>query len=169
MCDHHGGMNPGHLKSFDVSRRSLLKATATTALTMAIGPGLLGGDAHAASAIKSTHGTGFCNLNIFLSHALQTAKDDGLELTGWLYRQRRLTAPNSPTTSAPSTTSPLASSVLRSPPLPIPAAWADRHSSLQAPRGICRVCGSLQLEHHLVGLLETHSFIQRPSRRACME
>ncbi len=87
----------------------------------------------------------------------------------WLYRQRRLTAPNSPTTSAPSTTSPLASSVLRSPPLPIPAAWADRHSSLQAPRGICRVCGSLQLEHHLVGLLETHSFIQRPSRRACME
>jgi NitT/TauT family transport system substrate-binding protein len=73
-------MNPGQLKSFDFSRRGLLKATATTALTMAIGPGLLGGDAQAASAIKSTHGTGFCNLNIFLSHALQTAQDDGLEL-----------------------------------------------------------------------------------------
>ena len=40
----------------------------------------MGGPAHAASTIKSTHGSGFCNLNIFLSHALQTAKDDGLEL-----------------------------------------------------------------------------------------
>ncbi len=80
MCDRHGGMAPGQLGVLDFSRRSLIKATATTALTMAIGPGLLGGDAHAASSIKSTHGTGFCNLNIFLSHALQTAKDDGLEL-----------------------------------------------------------------------------------------
>ena len=48
-------------------------------LTMAVGPGMMGA-AHAASAIKSTHGSGFCNLNIFLSHALQTAKEDGVEL-----------------------------------------------------------------------------------------
>jgi NitT/TauT family transport system substrate-binding protein len=46
---------------------------------MAIGPGLVG-SAHAASTIKSTHGSGFCNLNIFLAHALQTAREDGLEL-----------------------------------------------------------------------------------------
>jgi hypothetical protein len=30
-------------------------------------------------------------------------------------------------------------------------------------------CGSSQLEHHLVCLLETHRFIQRASRGACME
>ena len=30
-------------------------------------------------------------------------------------------------------------------------------------------CGSSQLEHHLVCLLETNGFIQRASRRACME
>ena len=80
MCDHHGGLSPDRLKSLDFTRRRLLKATAATTLTMAVGAGLFGGAAHAASTIKSTHGTGFCNLNIFLSHALQTARDDGLEL-----------------------------------------------------------------------------------------
>jgi NitT/TauT family transport system substrate-binding protein len=80
MCDHHGGLAPDRLKSVDFTRRRLLTATAATTLTMAVGPGLLTGAAHAASSIKSTHGTGFCNLNIFLSHALQTARDDGLEL-----------------------------------------------------------------------------------------
>jgi NitT/TauT family transport system substrate-binding protein len=72
-------MAPDRLKSLDFTRRRFLTATAATTLTMAVGPGFLG-DAHAASAIKSTHGSGFCNLNIFLSHALQTARDDGLEL-----------------------------------------------------------------------------------------
>jgi NitT/TauT family transport system substrate-binding protein len=79
MCEHHS-LAPGQLKSFDFSRRNLLKATGATALTIAIGPGLFGGAAHAASTIKSTHGSGFCNLNIFLAHALQTARDDGVEL-----------------------------------------------------------------------------------------
>jgi NitT/TauT family transport system substrate-binding protein len=79
MCEHHS-LAPGQLKSFDFSRRNLLKATGATALTIAIGPGLFGGAAHAASTIKSTHGSGFCNLNIFLAHALQTAQDDGVEL-----------------------------------------------------------------------------------------
>lgn len=52
-----------------------------TALTMAVGPGLLGSDALAAtSSVKSTHGTGFCNLNLFLAHAKQLAMEDGLEL-----------------------------------------------------------------------------------------
>jgi NitT/TauT family transport system substrate-binding protein len=79
MCDHHG-LTPRQLRSFDFSRRTLFKATGAAALTMAIGPGLLGGPALAASTIKSTHGSGFCNLNIFLAHALQTAREDGLEL-----------------------------------------------------------------------------------------
>jgi len=78
MCDHHG-LNPALLKSRDFSRRKMLKATGATVLTMALGPGL-GGTAHAADTIKSTHGSGFCNLNIFLAHALQTAREDGLEL-----------------------------------------------------------------------------------------
>src|ERR1700687_3540982 len=70
-----------HLPNFqtmDFSRRKVLKSAAATTLTMAVGGGLLGNPAEAASTIKSTHGSGFCNLNLFLSHALQTAKDDGL-------------------------------------------------------------------------------------------
>ena len=40
-----------------------------------------GGVARAAeSHIKSTYGSGFCNLNFYLTNALQTAKDDGLIL-----------------------------------------------------------------------------------------
>jgi len=78
MCEHHG-LNSGLLKSCDFSRRHVLKATGAAALTIAIGPGLIGA-AQAADTLKSTHGSGFCNLNIFLTHALQTARDDGLEL-----------------------------------------------------------------------------------------
>jgi len=79
MCEHHG-LSPGHLTSCDFSRRQLFKATGAAALTIALGPGLMGNPAHAADTIKSTHGSGFCNLNIFLAHALQTAREDGLEL-----------------------------------------------------------------------------------------
>lgn len=79
MCEHHG-LDPGHLTSCDFSRRRLFKATGAAVLTMALGPGLMGGKASAADTIKSTHGSGFCNLNIFLAHALQTAREDGLEL-----------------------------------------------------------------------------------------
>jgi NitT/TauT family transport system substrate-binding protein len=64
----------------DFSRRKVLKAAAATTLTMAVGGGLMGAAHAAANTLKSTHGTGFCNLNIFLSHALQTAKDDGVEI-----------------------------------------------------------------------------------------
>jgi NitT/TauT family transport system substrate-binding protein len=78
MCEHHG-LNPRLLKSHDFSRRNVLKATGAAALTIAFGPGLIGA-AHAADTIKSTHGSGFCNLNIFLTHALQTAREDRLEL-----------------------------------------------------------------------------------------
>jgi NitT/TauT family transport system substrate-binding protein len=60
-----------------LGRRGLLRATAASTIAFAIG----GGVGHAAeSHIKSIHGSGFCNLNYFLSNALQTAKDDGVVL-----------------------------------------------------------------------------------------
>src|SRR3954470_2986215 len=79
MCDRFGCMHLPNLRTTDFSRRNFLRATAATSLTMAVSGGMMG-PADAASSIKSTHGTGFCNLNVFLSHALQTAKDDGVEL-----------------------------------------------------------------------------------------
>src|ERR1700676_1968047 len=80
MCDRTGCMHLPNFRTADFSRRKVLKATAATTLTMAVGGGLMGAANAAASTLKSTHGTGFCNLNIFLSHALQTAKDDGVEI-----------------------------------------------------------------------------------------
>ncbi|MEM7525378.1 MAG: ABC transporter substrate-binding protein, partial [Pseudomonadota bacterium] len=56
-----------------------MKAGAASALSL----GILGGvpaNAAGPSTIKSTHGTGFCNLPLFLSHARQTAKEDDLTL-----------------------------------------------------------------------------------------
>src|SRR4030081_2842843 len=67
-------------RTMDFSRRKVLKSAAATTLTMAVGGGLMGAAHAAANTLKSTHGTGFCNLNIFLCHALQTAKDDGVEI-----------------------------------------------------------------------------------------
>src|SRR6266700_6127926 len=80
MCDRTGCMHPPNFRTMDFSRRKVLKAAAATTLTMAVGGGLMGAAHAAANPLKSTHGTGFCNLNIFLSHALQTAKDDGVEI-----------------------------------------------------------------------------------------
>eukprot|EP01036_Dinobryon_divergens_P046717 gene46717-62494_t len=64
------------------SRRGFLKGVAAVStITMAAGPGMLvGGPAHAAAGLKSTHGTGFCNLNLFLAHSRQYAKASGTEL-----------------------------------------------------------------------------------------
>src|ERR1700716_3907979 len=77
MCDRIGCTHFPKLSEMDfsgaatASRRRFLKgAPAPATITMAAGPGmLLGGPAHAAGAIKGTHGTGFCNLNIFLAHS----------------------------------------------------------------------------------------------------
>ena len=78
MCERSGTAFPSSLRSVDFSRRTMLRATAASALTLAMGPGI-GGSAHAAeSHIKSIHGSGFCNLNYFLANALQTAQADGL-------------------------------------------------------------------------------------------
>jgi NitT/TauT family transport system substrate-binding protein len=56
-----------------LDRRSVLRSTAAGAITMAFG-----GQAHAATSVKGTHGNGFCNASFFITHALQLAKDDGL-------------------------------------------------------------------------------------------
>jgi NitT/TauT family transport system substrate-binding protein len=74
MCE-HGTIEFNRLRATLLNRRSVLRATA--AGTLALGAGA----AHADEThIRSTHGSGFCNLNYFLSNALQTAKDDGVML-----------------------------------------------------------------------------------------
>ncbi|MCM2477826.1 ABC transporter substrate-binding protein [Rhizobium sp. CG5] len=82
MCDRHDHWTKPEFKSLDLTRRSLLKAATAATITMAVSPTLFGGHAHAADAgaVKSTHGNGFCNLNLFLAHAEQLAREDGLEI-----------------------------------------------------------------------------------------
>lgn len=80
MCEHSGSINLSQLRGMQFNRRSFLRATAASTLTLAIGPGMMG-SAHAAEThIKSTHGSGFCNLNYFLANAKQMAQDDGVIL-----------------------------------------------------------------------------------------
>ncbi|MEM7742324.1 MAG: ABC transporter substrate-binding protein [Pseudomonadota bacterium] len=79
MCERHGNRNFPDISGIDFNRRSLLKGGAATALSLGIGAGLPN-TAAAATTVKSTHGTGFCNLPLFLSHARQTAQEDGLTL-----------------------------------------------------------------------------------------
>src|SRR4051794_8823337 len=86
MCDRIGCMHFPKLADMDFSgraastRRSFLKrAAAVTTISMGVGAGITGG-AHAAAGVKGTHGTGFCNLNIFLAHSRQYAKAAGVEL-----------------------------------------------------------------------------------------
>jgi NitT/TauT family transport system substrate-binding protein len=87
VCDRNGCMHLADFRNMDLSgkslasRRSFLKrAVSATTIAMAAGPGLIGGPALAASGIKSTHGTGFCNLNVFLAHSRQYARADGVDL-----------------------------------------------------------------------------------------
>jgi NitT/TauT family transport system substrate-binding protein len=80
MCDRIGCMHLPNLESMDFSRRKFMQSSGAAVLTMGIGSSLFGGAAHAAGELKSTHGTGFCNLNIFLAHAMQFSKEDGVEL-----------------------------------------------------------------------------------------
>ena len=49
---------------------------------MAVAGGMMGlpGSARAAATVKGTHGSGFCNVAFFITHARQLAKDDGLTL-----------------------------------------------------------------------------------------
>jgi len=85
MCDRIGCTHFPKLQDMDFSgraipsRRAFLKgAAAVTTITLGMGGAM--GTAHAAGGIKGTHGTGFCNLNIFLAHSRQYAKAAGVEL-----------------------------------------------------------------------------------------
>lgn len=76
MCDRSAPLSLTALRDIDIGRRGFLRGAGAGALTLAIG-----GHAHAAEAhIKSVHGSGFCNLNYFLTEAQQLAKDDGVIL-----------------------------------------------------------------------------------------
>ncbi|MFC7474708.1 ABC transporter substrate-binding protein [Dankookia sp. GCM10030260] len=83
MCDRYGAsILPDYAaigRAATATRRGVMKATAASVLTFAAG---FSGAAHAQAkgSLKSTHGTGFCNLNLFLAHSLQMAKEDGLEI-----------------------------------------------------------------------------------------
>jgi NitT/TauT family transport system substrate-binding protein len=78
MCEHKG-LDRSAPPTPGLSRRKLLKAGGAMTLTMGLGAGMHG-RALAADSLKSTHGGGFCNLNLFLAHAEQLAMEDGLEL-----------------------------------------------------------------------------------------
>ena len=80
MCERMGCTHLPDLAAMDFSRRRFMQSSSAAVLTIGMGSTLLGGPAHAAGEIKSTHGTGFCNLNIFLAHAMQFSKEDGVEL-----------------------------------------------------------------------------------------
>lgn len=80
MCDRHGDRNFPCLDGIDLNRRSVLKGGAAAALTVGVAGSLWPSAAMAATTITSTHGTGFCNLPLFLAHARQLAKEDGLTL-----------------------------------------------------------------------------------------
>src|SRR5258707_548879 len=81
MCERDGHLSLADWKAMDLGRRSFLRSTAVGSLALAIGPGLLSTAAHAAeSHVRSTYGSGFCNLNFYLTNALQTAQDEGLIL-----------------------------------------------------------------------------------------
>ena len=76
MCDRIGCTHFPKLSEMDFSgarrppsrRRFLKGAAAVSTISMGMGSA---GTAHAGAPVKSTHGTGFCNLNIFLAHSLQ--------------------------------------------------------------------------------------------------
>ncbi len=82
MCFRHGDRGFPDLRSLDMNRRSLMRRGAEGALVVGLGGGLLGavGNALADTGIKATHGTGFCNLALFLAHARQIAAEDGVAL-----------------------------------------------------------------------------------------
>ena len=80
MCDHSAPLPLSALSGMDFSRRFFLRAAGCGALSVAIGGGLHGSAQAAETHIKSVHGSGFCNLNYFLTEAKQMALDDGVIL-----------------------------------------------------------------------------------------
>jgi NitT/TauT family transport system substrate-binding protein len=81
MCDRHDHWTRPDLTKLDVSRRGFLRKSGAATLTMSISSGMFAGMGRAAgTSVKSTHGNGFCNLNLFLAHAEQLAQEDGVEI-----------------------------------------------------------------------------------------
>jgi len=80
MCDRHGSTRLPDLGSFDFTRRNFVKAAAATTITFGLTHGFGAPALAQAGAVKSTHGTGFCNMNIFLAHAMQFSRADGVDL-----------------------------------------------------------------------------------------
>ncbi len=79
MCDCHGSYLVPDLSRLRPNRRRFMEGGAA-ALTLTIASGGAVAGAAAATSLKATHGTGFCNLNFFLTEAMQLAKDDGLTI-----------------------------------------------------------------------------------------
>jgi len=82
MCGYRGHRSLPASVGADLSRRRLLKRAADGAVVVGLGGPLIGhgGAAFAQSSVKATHGTGFCNLALFLTHARQLAEEDGVRL-----------------------------------------------------------------------------------------
>lgn len=71
----------GGLNGLNLDRRNFLRASAVSALTLAVAPNFLGGSALAASGkITATHGGGMCNMNIILSSVIHSVQDEGVDL-----------------------------------------------------------------------------------------
>lgn len=81
MCEHSAALAPCGVSDTGSTRRDFLKRSAAAGLVIGVPASMLGmGSAAAAQTVKASHGGGFCNLGIFLSHARQLAKDSGVEI-----------------------------------------------------------------------------------------
>jgi NitT/TauT family transport system substrate-binding protein len=82
MCDHHGNRSFPGLDEPMISRRDVLRRSAQGAVVVGLAGAVGGhmGSALAQSGVTATHGNGFCNLALFLTHARQLAADDGARL-----------------------------------------------------------------------------------------
>ena len=80
MCDRSAPLSLSSLRANDFTRRGFLRTAGAGALTVAISGGLHSHADAAEAHIKSVHGSGFCNLNYFLTEAKQLAKHDGVIL-----------------------------------------------------------------------------------------
>lgn len=78
MCDRDGAFYR------NASRRGFLRASTAAGATLALPPAIAAllapGSAAAATGIKATHGSGFCNMGIFLAKERQLAKADGVDI-----------------------------------------------------------------------------------------
>ena len=80
MCDRHACTQLPDLRAVDFTRRRFVKVAAATTISFGISHAFGGSALAQAGNVKSTHGTGFCNMNIFLAHAMQFSKADNVEL-----------------------------------------------------------------------------------------